>query len=80
MSHTPNRKWTFGIVIVVAILTGCGTSPQAKEAKYLDKGKSLLAKKDYARALLEFRNAAKRCPKTPNPIIKWAWDTWLSVT
>lgn len=37
---------------------GCDRSPEAKEAKYLKKGKADLSKKDFARAILEFKNAA----------------------
>src|SRR6516225_9766847 len=42
---------------------GCNRSPQAKEAEYLKRGAALLAKKDYGRAALEFRNAVKEMPK-----------------
>jgi tetratricopeptide (TPR) repeat protein len=41
---------------------GCNRSPQAKEATYLKRGAVLLAKKDYGRAALEFRNAVKEMP------------------
>ena len=46
---------------------GCRTSPQAKEAKYLQRGNALVASKDYARALLEFRNASSAMPKDAEP-------------
>jgi tetratricopeptide (TPR) repeat protein len=55
------------ILAVIAALSGCTTSPQAKEAKYLKRGEALLAKKDYPRALLEFRNAAAVMPKDAEP-------------
>ena len=51
----------------LAVSTGCNTSPQAKEAKALKRGAALLAKKDYNRALLEFRNASKAMPKDAEP-------------
>lgn len=53
--------------IVFAMSTGCRTSPQGKEARYLRRGQAYLEKKDYARALLEFQNAAKQMPKDAEP-------------
>lgn len=48
-----------GLVIAALSVSGCGYfSPQAKEARFLDAGKKALAKKEYARAVLQFRNAA----------------------
>ena len=52
---------------VVIAGAGCRTSPQAKEAKYLQRGNALVASKDYARALLEFRNASSAMPKDAEP-------------
>ncbi len=50
------------------ILTaGCNRSPQAKEAQYLKRGAALVAKKDYGRAALEFRNAIKVMPRDAEP-------------
>jgi tetratricopeptide (TPR) repeat protein len=46
---------------------GCRTSPEAKEAKFLNRGRALLAKKDYQRALLEFRNASTAVPNDAEP-------------
>ena len=45
------------------LAAGCNRSPQAKEAEYLKRGAALLAKKDYGRAALEFRNAVKEMPR-----------------
>ena len=50
------------------ILTvGCNRSPQAKEAQYLKRGAAQVAKKEYGRAILEFRNAVKAMPKDAEP-------------
>ena len=46
---------------------GCNRSPQAKEAQYLQRGMAQAAKKDYGRAILEFRNAVKVMPKDAEP-------------
>ena len=49
------------------LAVGCNRSPQAKEAQYLKRGIALIAKKDYGRAALEFRNAIKVMPKDAEP-------------
>ena len=51
----------------LAVLTGCHTSPQAKETNALKRGATFLAKKDYSRALLEFRNASQAMPNDAEP-------------
>jgi len=43
--------------------TGCGRSPEAKSARYIDAGKALMQKGNPVRAILEFRNAAQAAPK-----------------
>src|SRR5277367_1160405 len=54
------------VVIAVALMSGaCNRSPEAKSAKYMAEGKKLLAKKDNARAILQFRNAVQTTPKDP---------------
>jgi Tfp pilus assembly protein PilF len=63
-----NRIWSgLASAVLAAALSGCKTSPQAAEAKYLARGKELIAQKDYSRALLEFRNAANAIPKDAEP-------------
>jgi tetratricopeptide (TPR) repeat protein len=54
-------------LLTAAFLPGCNSSPSAKEARYLQKGQTLTEKKDFARALLEFRNAAQVMPKDAEP-------------
>ncbi len=57
--------WVAGFAVVaVLLLSGCAT-PAEKEAKFLETGKRLLVKKDYQRALLQFRNAVQMAPKDP---------------
>jgi Flp pilus assembly protein TadD len=48
--------------IAVLVSSGCGT-PAQKEAKFLETGKRLMARKDYQRAALQFRNAVQVAPK-----------------
>src|SRR5258708_10789923 len=51
------------MVLALALLAGC----RATEKRYLARGKRLVEKKEYARALLEFRNAVKMNPKSAEP-------------
>src|SRR5665811_573153 len=53
------------IVFSGAVLTGCRSG--SAEVQYLDRGKELLAKKEYARAILEFKNATRLQPKDAEP-------------
>src|SRR6185369_1450506 len=58
----PSLKNISAVVLVAAMLAGCSSSPQAQHDKHMARGKALVAKKDYSRAILEFRNAAKAMP------------------
>ena len=55
------------MAVLFGILAGCNNSPQAKEAKFLRRGEALLEKKDYDRALLEFKNASQAMPRDAEP-------------
>lgn len=44
------------------LLVACSASAQSKRDKYLARGKALVEKKEYLRAILEFRNAARAMP------------------
>jgi Tfp pilus assembly protein PilF len=46
---------------------GCGLSEEARRDRYLNRGKGFLEKKDYARALVEFKNAVQAMPKDAEP-------------
>jgi len=54
---------------LLLLLTGaaCGRTPQQRAAHYLKTGQELLGKKDYARAILEFRNAVQAMPSDAEP-------------
>jgi tetratricopeptide (TPR) repeat protein len=47
--------------------SGCARSPQAKRDKFLAAGKKQMDKKEYGRALLEFKNAAAATPNDAEP-------------
>jgi len=51
------------LVLVAVLLVSCNISPKARRDRFVNKGKTLLQKQDYARALLEFRNAIRILPQ-----------------
>ena len=53
--------------LIAAALAGCSFTPRQKEADFLRKGREFLEKKDYARAILQFQNAAKSVPNDAEP-------------
>jgi tetratricopeptide (TPR) repeat protein len=61
------RVFASGCALVTIASIGCTTSPQAKEAKYLMRGQAEMAKKDYPRAVLEFKNAIAAMPNDAEP-------------
>ena len=64
LRNADGRQLWVGLVTLAAVLsTGCNTSPAAKEAKFLKAGKSLMEKKDFSRAVLQFKNATQVMPK-----------------
>jgi putative PEP-CTERM system TPR-repeat lipoprotein len=57
-----SRYPMFAMALVTLGLCGCFLSPQQKEARFLALGKAQYAKKDYPRAILEFRSAIRIAP------------------
>src|SRR5258708_4907859 len=53
------------IVILLTALCGCAISPEAKEAKYLKRGQKSFDAKQFSRAAIDFKNAARQMPKHP---------------
>jgi tetratricopeptide (TPR) repeat protein len=49
------------------LLAGCARTPEQRRDRFIARGKERLEKKDYLRALLEFRNAAQVMPKDAEP-------------
>ena len=47
------------MVLAAVVLVSCSRSPEARRDRFVSKGKQLLQKQDYSRALLEFRNAIR---------------------
>ena len=65
----PRFVWPLALLLVLA--SACRISPQAKEQRFLKRGQAQMAKKDYARAVLEFRSAAQAVPSDPEPYYQW---------
>src|SRR5215469_16551058 len=55
------------IAVTLAWLSSCASSPQAKEAKYLEKGKKEYQQKRYDNAVLHFKTAAQAQPSDAEP-------------
>src|ERR1035438_2935014 len=55
------------LLIAALAVTGCRRTPEAKMAKFLAEGEKQLEKKDYPRAILQFRNASQAKPKEAEP-------------
>jgi tetratricopeptide (TPR) repeat protein len=53
------------LILLATVLGGCSRSPEARRDKFVAAGKQLLDKKDYSRAILQFKNAAQAMPKDP---------------
>src|ERR1035441_9330812 len=55
------------VILAGMLLVCCSRSPEARRDKYMEAGKQFLAKKDFSRALLQFKNAAQATPKDAEP-------------
>ena len=58
---TPPRLRRWGSLLLVMLLVGaaCSRSPEAKKARYLDRGDQYFKKEQYSAAVLEYRNALR---------------------
>jgi len=58
-------------VLVASIVLSTGCAPNTPD-KFMARGQRLVAQKEYARAVLEFRNAARLQPKSAEPVYQMA--------
>jgi tetratricopeptide (TPR) repeat protein len=58
--------------VACLLSTGCARTPAEKESRFIARGKNLVQKHDYQRAVLEFRNAIKAMPKDAEPVYQLA--------
>ena len=61
------KRSVFWASVAILVLSACTQSPQAKEAKYLEKGRKEFEKKNYAAAILHFKNAVPAQPRDAEP-------------
>ncbi len=61
----------FSGILAVLLTWGCAR-PEQRASKHLEQGRKYLEAKDYARALLELRNAAQLRPADPEPYYQMA--------
>jgi tetratricopeptide (TPR) repeat protein len=66
------KRSILGIVVAVAIVAACARSPQAKEARYLERGKKEFQEKNYAVAIIHFKNAIQAQPRDAEPYYQLA--------
>ncbi len=62
-----SKPFVILVILAVGVLTGCRDSPQQKAARFLQSGEKHMEKRDYAAAILEFRNAARLSPQDAEP-------------
>jgi tetratricopeptide (TPR) repeat protein len=55
-------RWEW-LPLAALLLAGCASSPEATRDRHLERGKKLLAEKEYARALIEFQGAIQAMPQ-----------------
>jgi Flp pilus assembly protein TadD len=55
------------LTLAILMLSACNLSPEAREAKFLEKGKKEFEKKNYAVAVLHFKNASEAKPWDAEP-------------
>ena len=67
MSPKFKRFVSLTMLMSAVVAFGCRTSPQAREATALKRGKALLSKADYSHALVEFTVATRAVPKDAEP-------------
>src|SRR5260370_6699589 len=67
MSTRARSTVSLCLFLLATGVSGCRTSPEAKEERFLKRGQALVARKEYQRAVLEFRNASSVIPKDAEP-------------
>src|ERR1051326_6118626 len=74
MAKTAKISWLpLCLALAVSAQWGCTRSPQEREARFLAQGKKALLNKDYARAILDFRNAVAIAPKDAEAYYQLGW-------
>ena len=53
------------VLMIALILAGCARSPEAKKARYLERGNRYFKQEQYREAILEYRTVLRIDPKEP---------------
>ena len=56
-THPRVRRWGPLLLVMLLVAAGCARSPEAKKARYLNRGDYYFKKEQYREAILEYRNA-----------------------
>jgi tetratricopeptide (TPR) repeat protein len=67
---------TLVLICLSAVWSGCNRSPEARRDKHVAQGKEFLHKKDYSRAILEFKNALQAMPKDADVYYQLSLGYW----
>jgi tetratricopeptide (TPR) repeat protein len=72
-------SWRTGCFLAAALLylSACSSSPEVREAKYMKRGRTELAAKEYKKAVIDFKVAAQNMPKDAEPVYQLGM-TYLS--
>ena len=63
MTQVRTRSGLAALLVTAALLIGCARSPEARRDRFVTRGKDFIEKRDYSRAILEFKNAIQVMPK-----------------
>jgi tetratricopeptide (TPR) repeat protein len=56
--------------VTLLFLTACSTTPDVREAKYMKRGETEFAAKQYKKAVIDFKVAAQNMPKDAEPVYR----------
>ena len=60
-------SFRLGVLLGAALLSSCHRSPQDQAARFMQSAQRSVDQKDYARAILDLKNAVKLTPNDPEP-------------
>jgi tetratricopeptide (TPR) repeat protein len=69
-SHLPFTRSARALAVtsLLSVFAGCSGTPETREAAHMAKGKGYLGKKDYRRAVIEYKVASQNMPKDAEPL------------
>ena len=57
--HRYHRSRILLVLLTLLLTVGCARSPEAKKARYLERGERYFQKEQYREAIIEYRNALR---------------------